>query len=185
MPDFATVLTINETVRDIASILPTTKYRPLLSVAGSHTAARVAGTYGFGYGDPLAISGTGILYPLAVIQLVVADHPAVNNIATKLRLRAQLFTNDVAPTGNFTIGLHPITRPATSGGAGLCIFTIGAAVAGSTLAFNTPAADSLLSGVSSDFNFPADGPYIIGCVTTATIAASAHVHISAHLQGRN
>jgi hypothetical protein len=107
-------------------------YRTILRASGSHIAARVAGTYGFGHGDPLAISGTGTLYPLEVIRIDAADYPTVNALPPKFRVKWTLQVNDVAPTGNFTFGLHPITRPATSGGAGLDIETIGAAVAGST-----------------------------------------------------
>lgn len=160
-----------------------TLYRTLLDVSGSHTAARAAGTYGFGHGDPLAVSGTGILYPLNSIYIAAADYPAIGGLAAKLRIRSQLYTNDVAPfTGTFVIGLHPITRPGTSGGAGLCIYTIGSAVAGSTLTFTNPAADGLLNGVGSDFALPADGHYIIGCVTNAAMATSSHAHLSATLQ---
>lgn len=159
-------------------------YRTLLNGTGSHIAGRVAGTYGMAQGQPLAISGTGTLYALNSIYLAGADYPNVNGLPAKLRIRAQLFTNDVAPTGNFTVGLHPITRPATSGGAGLCIYTIGAAVAGSTVAVNTPAADGAHVLAGADFALPADGLYVIGVVTTATVANSAHVHLSAQLQLR-
>src|SRR4051794_3083736 len=99
----------------MAALAPDPSYRSLLDCSGSHIAARVAGTYGLGQGDPLAISGTGILYPLNTIKIASADYPTIGALAMKLRLRAQLYTNDVAPTGNFTVGLHPITRPATSG----------------------------------------------------------------------
>lgn len=161
-------------------------YRTLMNVGGSHTAARVAGTYAIPHGDALAVSGTGTLYPLGVIQIVAADLPTINGITTKLRIRAQLYTNDVAPTGNYTFGLYPITRPATSGGAGLAIFTLGTVVTGSNGAtFTAPAADLLGSAVGVDFALPADGAYVIGVVTTATVATSAHVHVVAQLQMRN
>ena len=160
-------------------------YRTLLDCTGSHIAARTANTYGMGQGQPLAVTGTGTLYALNSIYIAAADYPSVGVLNAKLRIRAQLYTNDVAPNCSFTIGLHPITRPATSGGAGLNIYTIGAAVAGSTCAISTPAADGLNSLVGSDFALPADGHYVIGVVTTATVATSAHVHISAQLQTRN
>jgi hypothetical protein len=159
-----------------------TPYRTLLDSSGSHIAGRVAGTYGFGQGDPLAISGTGILYPLNIIQITAADYPAIGALAAKLRVKATVNCNDVAPGHNFVFGLHPITRPATSGGAGLCIYTIGAAVAGSTIAANTPAADSSAVFTSGDFALPADGQYVMGAVTNNTTAVSAHVHLSAALQ---
>lgn len=159
-------------------------YRTLLDSSGSHTAAKVAGTYGLGQGDPLAVSGTGTLYPLNVIYLDAADYPAIGALTAKLRVRAIIEANDVAPTGNFTIGLHAVTRPGTSGGAGLCTYTMAAAVAGSTAAQNTPAADSQNIITSADFAVPATGFYVIGLVTTGTIATSAHVHVSAALQMR-
>jgi hypothetical protein len=161
-------------------------YRNIMQASASHTAAKVAGTYALGEGDPAAVSGTGTLYPLQVIYIAAADFPTINGITTKLRIRAQLYTNDVAPTGNYTFGLYPVTRPGTSGGAGVCIFTLGTVVSGSNGAtFTTPAADLLGTAVGADFAIPADGPYVIGVVTTGTVATSAHVHMVAQLQMRN
>jgi len=170
----------------INTITPNSTYRTILDSSGSITAAKVAGTYALAQGDPLAVSGTGTLYPINTIYIAAADFPTLNTIAPKLRIRAQLYTNDVSPTGNFTIGLYPITRPGTSGGAGLCIFTLGTVVPGSNGAtFTTPAADGLLNAVSSDFSLPSDGHYVLGIVTTSTIAVSSHIQISACLQMRN
>jgi len=158
-------------------------YQTLMNVGGSHIAGRVAGTYALGYGDPAAVSGTGTLYPIGIIGIFAADYPTVNGLSAKLRIRAQVNCNDVAPTGNFTFGLYPITRPGTSGGAGLCIYTLGTVVSGSNGAtVTTPAADSQTSLVGSDFALPTDGQYVIGVVTTATVAASSHVHLTAQLQ---
>jgi hypothetical protein len=157
----------------------------LLSASGSHTAARVAGTYGMGEGDPLAISGTGTLYPLSTVAIDSLEFPLMGMLSPKLRVKAQLYTNDVAPGGNFTVGLHPVTRPAVSGAAGLLIYTIGAAVAGSTTTFTAPAADAQLGQASADFALPANGHYVIGVVTSAAVAASAHVHLTAQVQMRN
>lgn len=166
--------------------VPNASYRHLLDSSGSHIAARVAGTYGLGQGDPAAITGTGTLYPLNTIYIDQNDFPSVGGLAAKLRLRAVVHCNDVAPfTGTFVFGLHPITRPATSGGAGLVIYTIGAAVAGSTATLTNPAADSSNNVVGSDFAVPASGHYVVAFVTNATMAASSHVHISTQLQMRN
>ena len=169
-----------------ATSLPNASYRTILDCSGSHIAGRVAGKYALGHSSPLAISGTGTLYPLNSIYIAGADYPTLNSVAPKLRIRAQLYTNDVAPTGTFTFGLYPITRPGTSGGAGVCIFTLGTVVAGSNgAAFTTPAADGLHNAVGVDFALPADGHYVVGVVTTATVANNAHIHISAQLQLRN
>ncbi len=171
----------------VAAVNNNASYSTLLAVASSHTAAKVAGTYALGYGDVAAVGGTGTLYPLASIYLAAADYPTVGALTTKLRLRIQLHCNDVAPfTGTFTFGLFPITRPGTSGGAGLCIFTIGTVVAGSNGAvFTNPAADSSATAVGSDFALPADGHYVIAMVTSQTMATSSHVHAHAELQIRN
>ncbi len=169
-----------------AAAVPNSSYRTILDSSGSHTAARVAGTYFLGQGDPLGISGTGTLYPPNVIYIAAADYPTVNGLTTKLRLRCQLYTNDISPfVGTFVFGLYPITRPAVSGGAGLAIYTLGTVVTGSTLTFTNPVADGLLNATGADFAIPADGHYVIGVVTNAAVAASAHVHTSASLQMRN
>lgn len=158
-------------------------YQMLARASASITAGVVAGTYALSNGNAAAVSGTGTAYPQALLYLLAADYPTINGLSPKLRLSALLYTNDVAPTGNFTFGLYPVTRPATSGGAGLAIFTLGTVVSGSNgAAFTTPAADGLLQSVGADFALPADGHYAIGVVTTATIAASAHVHMLAQLQ---
>lgn len=159
-------------------------YRNLAYAAGSHTAGKVAGTYFMGMGDPLEVSGTGTLYPPVIIYLAVADFKAKNGPDPKLRIRATLHTNDVAPTGNFTFGLYPITRPAASGGAGLCIYTMGTVVASATQ-ISAPAADSSNTTTAEDFAFPPDGYYVLGLVTSATVAANAHLHVTAALQIRN
>lgn len=174
------------TISDLNASVPNAHYRTILESAGSHIAGRVAGTYAIPMGEALAISGTGTLYPINTIYIVAADYPTVNGLAAKLRIRAQLFTNDVAPTGNYTIGLYPVTRPATSGGAGVCIYTLGTVVAGSNGATVTaPAADLPGQAVGADFAMPTDGHYVLGVVTTATVAVAALVHVVAKLQMRN
>lgn len=165
--------------------LPNAHYRVILDSSGSHTAAKAASTYGIGQGDPLAISGSGILYPINLIYIAAADYPTVAGLAPKLRIRAVLSVNDVAPTGNFTVGLHPVSRPATTGGAGLNIFSLAAAVAGSGVTVTAPVAKAFLNTVGADFALPADGFYCLGMVTTASVAANSHLHISAALQMRN
>lgn len=158
-------------------------YRTLLQGAGSITAGVTANTFAIPHGEVIAVTGTGTAYPIATIRIASADYPNIDGKTAKLRIRAQLYTNDVAPTGNFTFGLYPITRPATSGGAGVAIYTLGTVVSGSNGAsFTTPAADGLLDAVGSDFSLPSDGHYCLGVVTTSTIAASAHVHMVVSLQ---
>lgn len=162
------------------------QYKNLLMASGSHIAAKVAGTYAIQNGNPLAVSGTGTLVPTPIIYLAAADFQSADGVAPKLRIRAQLYGNDVAAfTGTFKVGLYPVTRPATSGGAGLCIYTLGSVVAGSEVTFTNPAADLIAAQAGADFALPADGHYCLGVVTSATVATSALLHVVAILQTHN
>jgi hypothetical protein len=161
-------------------------YRTLLDSTGSHIAAKAANTYGIPQGNPLAVTGIGTLYALNTIYIAGADYPTIDSKAPKLRVRCVIACNDVAPfTGTFKIGLHPVTRPATSGGAGLCIYTIGSPIAASQVTGTNLAADSLNNLVGTDFGLPADGFYVLAVVTSGAMPTSSHCHISASLQIRN
>jgi hypothetical protein len=176
------------TTQFVTAINNNARYTTVKYGAGSHTAAKAAGNYIFPpAGGIMAVGGTGTLYPLQVFYLTGADFPTINGIGTKLRVKGSVFCNDVAPfTGTFTFGLHPITRPATSGGAGVCIYTVGTVVSGSNGAVVTNAvADSSNNAIGADFAIPADGWYALVCVTNATMATSAHVHLTCELQMRN
>jgi len=179
------ILAAKRLAMDWAGGVPNATWRALLTVSGSHTAGKFAGTYTFGAGDPLVLAASGSLTPISTVYLDPADYPTINSVATIARLRVQLYTNDVAPTGNFTIGLYPITRPAASGTAGQCRYTLGTVISGSTVLFTAPAADGLLTGVSTSFALPAAGHYAIAVVTTANVAANAHLHMCATLAMRN
>lgn len=178
----------NTLITPAAAILGSTGYITYKSGSGSHSATKVAGNYLFTLsGGIMAVGGTGTLYPQQVFYLTGADFPTTNGVTTKFRVTGSVHANDVAPfTGTFTFGLHPITRPATSGGAGLCIYTIGTVVTGSNGAVITnAAADSSNNAIGADFVIPADGWYGLVCVTTATMATSAHCHLTCELQMRN
>jgi hypothetical protein len=181
----ATSTTQIATTAFVENAITRKSYNIISEASASHTAARVAGTYAMTDGDAAAISGTGTLYPVKIIRITGADYPTVDGIATKLNLQIALAVNDVAPTGNYTFGLYPITRPATSGGIGLDIYTLGTVVTGSTVLFTAPAADGLLTGASGDFAIPADGFYVVGFVSTAAVAASSHLHMVSYLRYRN
>jgi hypothetical protein len=166
------------------SDVPNASYRTLDSASGSHIAGKVAGTYMLPRGEVLAVSGTGILYPITLFHIYAADLPTVNGVTTKLRIRAIVSVNTTAPTGNFTVGLYPITKG--NGGAGVSVYSTGTLVTGSAApTVTTPAGSSMTSVVGSDFALPADGVYCLAVVTTATVATSSLVHINAVLQMRN
>jgi hypothetical protein len=152
-----------------------------MQVSGTLAAAAAAGTRGFGH-NVLALTGTNVTTPVLLLWLSAADY-AVSGLASKLRVRAQLATNAVAPSGNWTVGLHPVS--AVAGATGGLTYTIGAAVTGSTVVFTAPAAGSRLQGQTVDFTPPADGFYALGLVTSAAVATSSFVAVAAWLQTRN
>ena len=158
-------------------------YRSISTHAGSMIAALVAGTYSLPYGDSaVAVSGTGKVYPASMIRIDSADYPAVNGVAATMRLKTMLLANDVGLTGNITFGLYPVTRPATSGGTGVIILTMGTVTPSSTALYTNPAADSMATLNSADFAIPADGYYVLGVISSASIAASSLFWCCAELQ---
>lgn len=171
----------------VGAAVPNASYRSLLQANSIITAGSTAGTYALtAGGDGCILSGANTAFAPQSIYIDSADYPTVNGATTKLRIRVQLYTNDVAPTGNYTFGLYPIIRPATSGGSGVNIYTIGTVVSGSNGAtFTAPVADGLLNAVGSDFALPANGHYVLGVVTTATVAANSNIQLTAYLQMRN
>jgi uncharacterized Zn-binding protein involved in type VI secretion len=169
-------------------------YRNIHRAATALIAAATADTYDLNNGSAMTTASNGVggvhlsggfVFPVNQIYLDPDDFPTVDGKTTKLRVRAELLVNDVAPTGNYTFGLYPITRPGTAGGASNQIITLGTVVSGSTVLFTTPAADSMNHGTSTDFSIPAAGHYVLGLVTTATVAASSRVDLNATLQMRN
>lgn len=122
----------------------------------------------------------------AAIYISSADYPSVNGYAPKLRIRAMVATNAVAPTGRFTLGLHSMSSPASAGSVGVRIWNISTALTGSTGATqNTPSANTIYNLTSSDFSLPADGLYCICITTTATTAANSYEEVVADLQIHN
>lgn len=181
------VLDANGSIKQATGDSPNASYRTILRGALSLTATtHTAATYLLANGETGFTTATGSAHPVALIAIAAADYPTIAGATTKLRIRGQIAVNDTAPTGNFTFGLYPLTRPATSGGAGLNIYTVGTVVTGSNGAtVSAPAADSHSNLVGADFALPADGIYGLAVVTTATVAASSHLHLNAQLQMRN
>lgn len=133
----------------------------------------------------LRMSGDNALKPFYIRG---ADLPTVTGLTTKLRLSANLHTNDINITSTMTIGLYPVTRPVISGNASSVTFTLGTMVPGSNVSsFISPGAKYSDSKVSLDFNVPADGFYIIALSQTTAIVSAAfgYVLIDATLQTRN
>lgn len=151
------------------------------------TAGQTAGTYWFS--EAATLASAGLASPLSAIFIEAEDFPTVANVTPKLKIKVQLFTNDVAPGATFTVGLYPFSRPATSGGSGVLIYQPGTVVTGSTVTFTTPGADGAFNGTSGDFALPAPGHYALGFTMTlptlTSVATNAHVHMQYQLQVHN
>jgi hypothetical protein len=108
--------------------------------------------------------------------------PAIYNAnarTTKLAIRAAVFTNAVAPAVNYLYALFPIATYGGASGATPTIASLGAAVTGSSITINTPAAAGPTTLVSTDFNFPAAGFYVLGIVPSgAATAGSVQAHVA-------
>lgn len=134
--------------------------------------------------------------PTASVQTLAGGVPAgwafyinpadwlANSRTTKLRVRWTLNINAVAQTGSMTAGLYPITLPfGGSSAQAPLVATVGTVVAGSTVSFVTPGANSYTVTESSEFNAPSAGVYIFGVGTTTLAASSQHI-LTGHLQMR-
>lgn len=146
------------------------------------TAAQAAGLYWFS--EQATLASAGLVSPLSGVYIDTDDFPTIAGVAPKIQVRAQLYTNDVAPGSTFVLGLYPVTRPATSGGAGLLIYTPGTIVTGSAITFTTPAADAM-AALSVEFALPPTGHYAIGFTSSAAIATNAHVHMQYQMNVHN
>jgi hypothetical protein len=141
-------------------------------------ASNVVGTYLFGGAGLLAAAETGTGIQILYIDPVDFE---VAGKTLKYRIRAMLLTNAKAPACTFTVGLYPITG--TAGISGKVKPTIGAVVAGSTVAFVSQAASTQGKGLSTEFTPPAAGYYAIGVEqSVATSALESNEIISGYLQ---
>lgn len=170
-------------------------YRTLKAVQGALRGSAVATTYFFTGSAPtinsiaytgVAPSGVSTLTGEIVIPEAIYFDDADYTMAgktQKLRVRAQAYTNAVAPATTFTAGLYPISSVAGSG-ATVIVFTLGTVVSGSTVAFAAPSASTLNTGSSGDFTIPADGHYVLGVVAAGSPAATSCTALAAQLQTR-
>lgn len=124
------------------------------------------------HGEAIQSSNLGLL-----TRIEAADY-AVSGRTTKLRVRATVVTDAVASAITFTCGLHPINAPSAGN------WQFGAAVAGSTAAIASPAANSLNEADSGDFNIPADGYYGLAIVKSGAGTATFDAMMNIQLQQR-
>lgn len=154
-------------------------YKTILDVQ-SFDGGLVVGTYVFTVGNLVAITVDGSAY--GVIYLDPAHYPSGTR-TPKLRLETSALVNGTAPGINYTYGLYPVT--AVGGPSTPRITTLGAVVAGSTVATSAPGVGSLNHGeTASDFSFPAAGFYAIGVASSGSQVAASQVTHRARLRFR-
>ncbi len=153
--------------------------RTLLQQGCSFVAGTVVGTYAFSASGSTCLSASGGGTAISMFNIVSTDY-VVANRTSKMQVRVSLACNATAPTSTFTFGLYPVTVAGPSGTA--ITPTLGTVVSGSTCAFVAPSASTAATVASGVFTIPANGAYVLGCVTSvATTAASSYVNANISL----
>lgn len=187
------VVTIgNDKVSDAKLVSPNNAaYKTLLTAESFLSGNALAGTYLLGSGL-IAVAGamrsaasyanTAVGAPPAMRVLDDAYY-AVAGRATKLRLQSQVCVDGTNSAINFTFGLYPLT--AVGGGANAISYTVGTLISGSTTTHTAPTSGSGTIQTGSDFSFPADGKYLLCCLTSGDLAPSSLVSMHAQLEIRH
>lgn len=159
-------------------------YRLIDSVQSTFGSDKAAGTYIL-TPNTVYVSGSGTfvdtINPPPVFYFAKADYE-VSGKTQKLRLRAQIGVNATKAAIKFTFGLYPIT---VAGAADVLVITLGTVVSGSTVEINEPAASTVSQANSGDFTIPADGAYVLGVVSGATLTNNSMTILATQLQTRS
>lgn len=170
----------NETITDAKLASPNNSVYRTITREGLHNYQETSNVTKYFIHDGALVVAATVKIGEAVNMLYYSSEDyAVAGKTTKLRLRGQMFIGGTAPAQTLTISMYPVTAVA----AGL--FTIGAAVAGSGVAFVAPGANTNNQANSGDFTPPANGYYIFGVSTSGATAAGSLVDAAFQLQVRN
>lgn len=111
--------------------------------------------------------------------------PADYNVpsrTSKIRLKAVIVGNAVAPAATITCHLYPVATWNGASGSRAGIATVGSSVCSAQ--WVTPAANTRDTKLSTEVNFPAAGFYCLAYVLSAAVAANSNVEILTQLQYR-
>jgi hypothetical protein len=170
----------------VANNNPNGEYRVVCRGGGRMVAGQGTGTYGVPTGGQALVSTlTGTIYPIMLFKMSSTTFPTVNLIAPSFRVRANVFTNDTAPGVTYVFGLYPVTRPLSSGGSGLTIYTFGTVVANSTATFAILGADTLNTQTSNAATLIDGATYAVGLTINGTLPLNCHVHVTAEVVMHN
>lgn len=150
-----------------------TSYKSLKMGAAQISTATATGIYGMNESMVAATLLTAV--PQAAWHFDPADFMATSR-STKLRVKCTITSSTAtAPGVNFTVSMYPVTAVAAG------VLTLGAAVTNSGAVLATPAANSLNTVSSIDFDPPTAGFYALGVVPSGTTAGGSNVYVRAHL----
>jgi hypothetical protein len=128
------------------------------------------------------VAAAGESAGLSCFYLNPADYEqsSINKRTVKYRVLGFLATNAVAPAITFTVGLYPVS--AVAGAEKVVSVTLGTVVSGSTVAFASPAKETLGQAYSTVITAPAAGYYALGVAVSGSAAAKSSVAVRAILQ---
>ena len=177
----------NASVTDTDLTSPNNSAYKTISQASFKTHGASGAITGYPHQGGLAAFGTNQTATEAIVPILYLDDAdyTVASKTTRLRVRAQCLVNDFGPAITITWGLYPITAVGSGGIGNQIRLTNGTVLTGSTIAFASPAANSLGQSNSGDFAFPADGHYILGAVLSGAPNASSMTYNTAQLQIRH
>lgn len=113
-----------------------------------------------------------------LLDLDPADF-VVSGVTPRLRVRASIVTNAIAPGRTFTCGLYPVSPG--GGAASQVAVNLGAVVASSTVVLS-PGASDLRRGASADFAVPAAGLYVLAFSIAGALTANSGADLAIALQ---
>jgi hypothetical protein len=156
------------------------KWTTLFQAGGQQGAGAGANTYSLGSDDGGG-NFTGTLTATAPVLYWEPSEYAVAGRTTQFRLVSNVSNNAVDSGVTFTFNLYPITGIA--GGAGGISYTLGAAVL--TSGALNPGASSNHVNISSAITAPSSALYVLGYVTSGTLAANSWVRLDARVEYRH
>jgi hypothetical protein len=164
-------------------------WHPFIERCGRMTAGSATiGTWVLHHGGTSAqdvqLVGAAGFGPHARIFMVppgINDAAAAGARTPKYHVTASLLHNSgvVPATGTFTVGCYPVATCTAD-----AVSTLGAVIAGSTIAFGTPAAGVPTRQASAEFALTTNQAYVLAFTNSAALVAGGVVAIHAHLQWR-
>ncbi len=105
---------------------------------------------------------------------IAATDYAVEGKTAKLNVKANLFTNSIAPGSDLTFGVLPVTS--STGGNDIVALTTGANPGGTAQFTDVGlSANGMFEATGADIDLPTDGFYLPVITTSASITANARV----------